>query len=41
MQVKCTALGFGIGLYCHNYKLATDIDENGHRDRNSDYEIKR
>ena len=28
-------------LYFHDYKLATEIDENGHSDRNIDHKIKR
>ena len=27
--------------YFHDYKLAIEIDENGHGHRNTDYEIKR
>ena len=30
-----------IDLYFHGYKLAIKFDENGHSDRNIDYEIKR
>ena len=28
-------------MYFHDYKLATETDENEHSDRNTDYEIKR
>ena len=28
-------------MYYHDYKLAIEIDENGHSNRNIDYEIKR
>ena len=28
-------------LYFHDYKLAIEINENGHSERNIDYEIKR
>ena len=30
-----------VDLYFHDYKLAVEIDENGHSDRNIKYEIKR
>ena len=33
-------LDYTIDLYFHNNKLAIEIDENGHRDRSIDYEIK-
>ena len=32
---------FWIDVYFHDYKHATEIDENGHSNRNIDYEIKR
>ena len=41
MQSKCNMLGYRIDLYFHDYKLAIETDENGHRNRNIDYEIKR
>ena len=28
-------------MYFHDYKLTIEIDENGHGDRNIDYEIRR
>ena len=34
-------LGYRVDLYFHDYKLVAEIDENGHGDRNIDYEIKR
>ena len=34
-------LGYRIKLHFHDYKLAIEIDENCHSDRNVDYEIKR
>ena len=34
-------LGYRIDLYFNGYKLAIEIDENGHSNRNIDYEIKR
>ena len=33
-------LGYRIDLYFHDYKIATEIDENGHSGRNNDNEIK-
>ena len=40
-QTKHSVLGCRIHLYFYGYKLAIDVDENGHNDRNIDYEIKR
>ena len=40
MQTKYSVLGYRIDLYFHESKLGTEIDENGHRNRNIDYEIK-
>ena len=34
-------LSYSIDFYFHDYKLAIEIDENGHSDRSIDYEIKR
>ena len=34
-------LGCRMDLHFHDYKLAIQIDENGHSDRSIDYEIKR
>ena len=34
-------LSYRIDLYFHDYKLAIEIHRNGHRDRNTDYEIKK
>ena len=33
-------LSYRIDLFFHYDKLAIEVDENGHRDRNTDYEIK-
>ena len=33
--------GYRIDLCFHDHKLATEIDENGHSDRNIDFEIKK
>ena len=41
MQPQYSVLGYRIDLYFYDYKLAIEIDENGHSDRNSDCEIKR
>ena len=41
MQTQYTVLGYRIDLYFHKYKLAIEVDELGHNDRNIDYEIKR
>ena len=41
MQSQYTVLGYRIDLYFHKYKLAIEVDELGHNDRNIDYEIQR
>ena len=41
MQSQYTVLCYRIDLCFHKYKLAIEIDELGHNDRNIDYEIKR
>ena len=41
MQTQYTAIGYRIGLYLQGYKLAIEVNEFGHNDRNIDYEIQR
>ena len=41
MKTQYSALSCRIDLYFHDYKLAIEIGENGPRDRNIDYEIKK
>ena len=41
MQTQYSVLGYKIDLYFHNYKLAVEVDEKGHEDRNIHHEIKR
>ena len=41
IQAQYNVLGYRIDLCFHDYKLAIEIDENGHSDRNIDYKIKR
>ena len=41
MQAQYTVIGYRIDLCFHEYKLAIEIDELGHNDRNIDYEIQR
>ena len=41
MQTQYTVLGNRIDLYFHKYKLAIEVDELGHNDKNTDYEIQR
>ena len=36
-----SVLGFRVDLYFHKYKVAIEVDQFGHWDRNIDYEIKR
>ena len=40
MQTQYSVLGYKIDLYFHGYKLAIEVDEKGHKDRNIDLEIK-
>ena len=40
-QTRYSVLGYSSDLYFHYYKLAIEVDEKGHRDRNIDHEIKR
>ena len=40
MQTQYNVLGYKIDLCFHDYKLAIEIDENGHSERNIDYKIK-
>ena len=40
MQTQYNVLIYRIDLYFHDHKLATAIDENGHSNRNIDYETK-
>ena len=41
MQTQYTALNDRIDLCFHKYKLAIEVDELGHNDKNIDYEIQR
>ena len=41
MQTQYIVIGYRIDLYFHEYKLAIEVDELGHNDRNIDYEIQR
>ena len=41
MQTQYTVLNYRIDLYFHKYKLAIEVDELGHNNRNIDYEIQR
>ena len=41
MQTQYTVLGYRIDLYFHKYKLAIEVDELGHNDRNINDEIQR
>ena len=41
IRIQNTVLGYRIDLYFYEYKLAMEVDELGHNDRNTDYEIKR
>ena len=41
LQTQYDILSYRIELYSHDYKLAIQIDENRHSDRNIDYKRKR
>ena len=41
METQYHVFNYKIDLYFHNYKLAVEFDENGHRDRNSNHETQR
>ena len=41
METQCSVLTYSIDLYFHDYKLAIEIDEKGHKDRNEDCEKQR
>ena len=41
MQTWYSVLGYRIHLYFHKYKLAIEVDELGHVDRNLSNEIER
>ena len=41
MQTQYTVLNYRIDLYFHKYKLAIEVDELGHADRNLSNEIER
>ena len=39
METQYTVLNYRIYIYFYEYKLAIQVDELGHNDRNIDYEI--
>ena len=41
IRIQYIVLGYKINLYFYEHKLAIEIDELGHNDRNTDYETKR
>ena len=41
MQTQYSVLGYRIDLYFHKHKLAIEVDELGHADRNLSNEIER
>ena len=41
IETKYRVLKYKIDLYFHDYKLAVEIDEKGHKGRNSEHETKR
>ena len=41
MQTQYSVLGSRVDLHFHDYKLAIEVDEKAHKDRNIDHEIQR
>ena len=41
MQTHYKVLGYEIDLYFHDYKLAVEIDEKDHQDKDISHEIER
>ena len=41
IQTQYTVIGYKIDLYFHKHKLAIEVDELGHADRNLNNEIER
>ena len=41
LQTQYSVLGYKIDLYFHEYKLAKEVDQLGHNNRNIDYGIQR
>ena len=41
MKPQYTVIGYKIDLFFHKYKLAIEVDELGHNDRNIKYETQR
>ena len=41
MRTQYSVLGYRIDLYFHDYKLALEVDEKGHKDRNIDHDMQR
>ena len=41
MQTQHSVLGYRVDLYFHKYKLAIEVDELGHNDRNINDKIQR
>ena len=41
MQTQYSVLDYRTEIHFHDYKLAIEVDEKGHEDRNIDHEIKR
>ena len=41
METQYTVLGHRIDLYFHEYKLAIEVHEKGHQDRDFNYEVQR
>ena len=39
MQTQYSVLGYRIDIYFHDYRLAIEVDEKGHKDRNTNDEI--
>ena len=41
MQIQYNVFGYRVEFYFHDYKLAIEVDEKGHKDRNINHETQR
>ena len=41
IETQYSVLNYRVDLYFHDYELAIEVDEKGHKDRNEDYEKQR
>ena len=41
IETQYSVLNYRVDLHFHDYKIAIEVDEKGHKDRNEDYEKQR